>query len=235
VASTVVDAKKEVIEALELIARHVGGVADARPVQLLALRRYLRLGGTKVHANWAWTPEQAQQFASTGGGKLLANEAAKVQRQFAADNPGYTLVVSPLRNLERQVRLWNANNSVHRAGARLLADMAKELADEEEFPAVPTGESLVKFKVVLRSAPVTPEPTSAAPGTSDHGQSRLEEDHPALGAPVGERHRRGDGPGLGLHPRQRGLVRPGDRRRRREGARAVQARDLRVELIRRAG
>jgi hypothetical protein len=32
VASTVVDAKKEVIEALELIARHVGGVADARPV-----------------------------------------------------------------------------------------------------------------------------------------------------------------------------------------------------------
>jgi hypothetical protein len=74
VASTVVDAKKEVIEALELIARHVGGVADARPVQLLALRRYLRLGGTKVHANWAWTPEQAQQFASTGGGKLLANE-----------------------------------------------------------------------------------------------------------------------------------------------------------------
>lgn len=171
VADAFSEGKAEVKDALRLIAKHIGK-GEAQAVQLLALRRYLRLGGKKVHANWAWTAEQAERFLKEGTGKLLAEEATKVQKAFSTSNPGYSLLISPLRSLTRQVRLWNANNSVQKAGNRLLKDMIEELKNEEDYPAAPTGVSTSIFKVVLRGAAVTPEPTSAAPGTSDHGQMR---------------------------------------------------------------
>jgi hypothetical protein len=40
------------------------------------------------------------------------NEAARVQRTFASANPGYTLAISPPRDLERQVVLWNRSLSI---------------------------------------------------------------------------------------------------------------------------
>jgi hypothetical protein len=85
------------------------------------LRRYLRLGGKKVHANWAWTAEQPEQYLKQGTGKLVAGEAAKVQENFAASNPGFSLAISPLRSLKSQVSLWNRNNVVQQAATALLA------------------------------------------------------------------------------------------------------------------
>jgi hypothetical protein len=172
VADAFVGAKTEVQDALRLIKEHISPKADPQGVQLLALRRCLRLGAGRVHAHWAWTPEQVEHFLRMSSGRLLADEAAKVQRNFATSNPGYSLGISPLRSLERQVRLWNGNNTVQRAGHRLLTEMKEELKNVEDFPAVPDGLSVGKFRVLLRSASVVPEPTSAAPGTSDHGQMR---------------------------------------------------------------
>jgi len=40
------------------------------------------------------------------------------------------------------------------------------------FPDGPTGRSVAYFTNLLRAASVKPEPTSAVPGTSDHGQMR---------------------------------------------------------------
>jgi hypothetical protein len=169
VAESFIHGKNEVKSALALIAINVMSGQDAQPVQLLALRRYLRLTGKAVQANWAWSPEQAQQLMRQGQAKLLADEAAKVQRNFAVANPGHTLAISPLRSLLRQVRLWNANGVVQTAATVLYSSMLKELK-KTAYPDSPTGTSIATFALVLKKSTVTPEPTSAAPGTSDHGQ-----------------------------------------------------------------
>ena len=46
------ESKKQVEEALALIET-IDSRADPQPAKLLALRRYLRLGGAKVVAQWA--------------------------------------------------------------------------------------------------------------------------------------------------------------------------------------
>lgn len=165
-------ASKEVKEALALIRARIKSTQNAQALQLLALRRYLRLGGSTVHAHWAWTAEEARRFANQGAFKLLVDEAAKVKAKFAAANPGYTLGTSPLRSLERQVRLWNGNSTVQRAADGLQVDTLAMLEKVSVFPAAPTARSVSYFTSLLRAAPVKPEPTSAVPGTSDHGQMR---------------------------------------------------------------
>jgi hypothetical protein len=171
VAGSFSDGKDEVTSALALIAENIPSGRDAQAVQLLALRRYLRLGGKKVHANWAWTAEQAEQYLKQGTGKLVADEAAKVQENFAASNPGFSLAISPLRSLKSQVSLWNRNNVVQQAATTLLAAAVSELK-KPQYPEQTGGASVAKFSLFLNKAAVTPEPTSAAPGTSDHGQMR---------------------------------------------------------------
>jgi hypothetical protein len=124
-----------------------------------------------VHAVWAWTSEEAERHRTSGAVKALYDQAEKVRRQFAAQNPGYNLGVSPLRSLERQLMLWSKNNTVRDAGATLLERMQEELA-KPEYSEVPTPKAAGRFAQKLGDAKVSPEPTSAAPGTSDHGQAR---------------------------------------------------------------
>jgi hypothetical protein len=171
IANQFVDGQGEVNDALRLIRARAPSDKDPLALQLLALRRYLRMGGQKVHANWAWTPEEQRQNSQSGTAKALMDEATKVQANFARTNPGYTLAISPLRSLERQVATWNSNGTVDIASRRLLADMNKQLV-APEFPDPPTGVAAVIFSHKLRNAAVNPEPSSAAPGTSDHGQGR---------------------------------------------------------------
>jgi hypothetical protein len=165
-------ATKEVKDALILIRAHIKPAQNAQALQLLALRRYLRLGGATVRGNWAWTAEEALRHGNQGMFKLLVDEAAKVKAKFIAANPGYTLATSPLRSLERQVRLWNGNNTVQRAADGLQADMLAVLQKTSLFSNVATGPGAAYFTNLLRAAQVDPEPTSAAPGTSDNGQMR---------------------------------------------------------------
>jgi hypothetical protein len=101
--------------------------------------------------------------------KTLYAEAAKVQANFCKANPGYHLQLTPIRSLERQVRLWMDNPTVHIASARLMTGMDLELR-KPEYPEASGGPAVLRFAFALRTAVVVPEPTSAAPGSSDHGR-----------------------------------------------------------------
>jgi hypothetical protein len=171
VADRFVEGRAEVMDALRLIKTRCPVGRKTEPLQLLALRRYLRMGGLRVHAQWAWTPEQQQRLSQSGSAKLLMDAARKVQLNFAARNPGCSLVISPLRSLESQVEKWDKNDTVSQAGQRLVSEMERVLATPE-FPYPPTSTAAVVFSHKLRAAHVHPEPSSAAPGTSDHGQGR---------------------------------------------------------------
>jgi hypothetical protein len=160
---------KNVIDALDLIRANVKPTQNAQALQLLALRRYLRLGAAAIRAQWAWTDEEAMRFGQQGKFKLLLDEASKAQTIFATANPGYTLGTSPLRNLKRQVGLWNNNNVVQGVADSLQSHMLAFM-QKSRFSDVPTRPSLAAFTFKLKGAPVHPEPTSAAPGVSDHGQ-----------------------------------------------------------------
>jgi hypothetical protein len=164
-------ATKHVKDTLDLIKANVKPTGNAQALQLLALRRYVRMGGAVVQKNWAWTDEEARRFAQQGTFKLLQDEATKVQAIFAAANPGYTLLTSPLRNLKRQVRCWDSNNAVQRAADGLQSYMLAYM-QETRLSDVPTRHTLSRFVAQLKVSAVRPEPTSAAPGLSDHGQMR---------------------------------------------------------------
>ena len=132
-------AKAQVTEALALIRRHIKSTQNAQALQALALRRYLRMGGGKVQTQWAWSAEQARHLSGQGAFKRLVDEAAKVKTRFAAANPGFSLATSPLRSLERQIRLWNGNTSVQRAANGLQAKLIELLKDKQTFPDAPNG------------------------------------------------------------------------------------------------
>lgn len=169
VVDTFGEGQKQVKEALALIKKNCPPGVDDQPRRLLALRRYLRMGGKKVVAQWTWTPEEAREKMKAARAQELLRLAEAAQIRFAEQNPGYTLAISPLRSLERQVAKWHENASVREAGAKLQADMLKEL-DKSSYPSTPSPQGLATFRTKLHFAKVQPEPTSAAPGTSDHGQ-----------------------------------------------------------------
>jgi hypothetical protein len=162
-------ARDQVREALRLIAERGSDRAPPIALQLLALRRYLRVGDSKLETNWSWTAEEAKRQETEEPGKTLYAEAEKVRAAFAKDNPGYTLALSPIRGLEKQVKLWNENTSIHQAGMKLVALMNKELA-KPMYPEAPNALAIASFRQALGAALITPEPTNAAPGTSDHGR-----------------------------------------------------------------
>jgi hypothetical protein len=169
VVDTFGDGQKHVQEALALIKRNCPAGVDDQPRRLLALRRYLRMGGKKVVAQWTWTPEEAVEKMKSARAQELMKLAEAVQIRFAEQNPGYTLALSPLRSLERQVAKWHENASVREAGTKLYADMLKEL-EKPSYASTPDAQGYATFRNKLHFAKVQPEPTSAAPGTSDHGQ-----------------------------------------------------------------
>jgi len=99
----------------------------------------------------------------------VLTEAKAVVTVFEDNNPGLTLIISPVRDLQRQVDLWCKNKTVKQAAARLIQDARAKLA-ESNFLASPTAASVSDFRSYLKTYLVDPEPSSAAPGTSDHGQ-----------------------------------------------------------------
>ncbi|HEY6877654.1 MAG TPA: hypothetical protein VI299_06520 [Polyangiales bacterium] len=159
----------EVQGALGLIAAGVREPRTSLGMRLLALRRYLRMGESKVVAQWAWTPEKVAQERASGDVKVLYELAGATQRAFVTNNPGFNLLVSPLRSLAKQVGLWITNGSVREASAKLLEDVRTELS-KDLYTLAPTSISILKFRRALSQMTVRPEPKSAAPGTSDHGQ-----------------------------------------------------------------
>jgi hypothetical protein len=165
-------ARPEIQEALALIQQRLRDPERVRPVQLLALRRYVRLGDKKVRTQWAWTAEETNRLSQSGPALLLLSEAAVVQRKFAADNPGFSLEISPLRSLDRQVLLWSQNNTVHTCAASFL-EMVKSEFQKAVYQDLPDPTSTRSFLEYLRNSEVKPEPTSAAPGYRIMGRCEL--------------------------------------------------------------
>lgn len=154
---------------------------NSQPLQLLALRRYLRLqyrDGRDLASIWSWTAEQVESSlnqrnadGAAGIARRLLDEAARVQRAFAASNPGYSLSISPPRSLERQITLWNSSLDARTAATRLFEQAVREVSKPGyDLPA--TMVRVVDFRVWLQESNVSPEPGNAAPGTSGHGQMR---------------------------------------------------------------
>lgn len=168
VVDGLLEAKDEVRQALGLIGTKYARHDDPLAVQLLAVRRYLRIE-RKLGSIWTWSREEAKTRMSEEPCKTLFAEAHKVVNAFETQNPGYSLGITPIRSLEKQASLWCKNSTVHRAGQGLLKKMRKEL-DGPVYPEAPSALGLAWFRNSLRVAGVNPEPSSAAPGTSDHGR-----------------------------------------------------------------
>jgi hypothetical protein len=140
-----------------------------------ALRRYLRFqrekGSTSIHDSWAWTARDSEQFLKEEPAKTLMANAATVQRTFAQSNKGYTLALSPLRPLAKQVELWNKNTGVQSAAGTLKTEMLAELA-KPAYKSPPAADEIKAFATNLVDRTMNPEPGNAAPGLSAHGQMR---------------------------------------------------------------
>src|SRR4051812_42745887 len=94
VADTFTIGKHHVRDALAAIAAQrkilLARAVDAQPYQLLALRRYLRVGGAKLIVNWPWTvAEQRTTYSKVIESLLDAARVAKTA--FENANPGFTL------------------------------------------------------------------------------------------------------------------------------------------------
>jgi hypothetical protein len=150
----------KVQEALRLIG--------APPLQLLALRRYTRKGG-QLSAQWVWSDQQIQAYNTSPQASRVRDQVARVTKQFELMNPGYTLGTSPIRGLARQVHLWKSNRTVHAAALSLRPKCLQEIA-APAYPDVPSAADTERFARFLGNCAIHPEPTSAAPGLSDHGQ-----------------------------------------------------------------
>jgi len=164
------EAQNEIADAMLRMKAQLHDAANVQQIQLLALRRYLRMGGRAVASAWPWSTEQRD--VNKKDSDRMNAEAAKVVANFATQNPGLKLDRTGIRNLAKQIELWCGNESVHLAAGNLLPRVLQELA-KADYPEFPTDSAPInQFKKFLKDSKVDPEPTSAAPGTSDHGQDR---------------------------------------------------------------
>jgi hypothetical protein len=142
-------------------------IADP-PLELLALRRYVRKDDDKeLDAQWVWSAEQIRKFEHSAEFKRTNVQIEKVKTAFEDLNDGYTLRSSPIRDLKDQVSLWKGNDTVHTAAKGLKQYCLRAIVDYPDQPDLPATK---RFRSFLKGCEVDPEPTSAAPGLSDHGQ-----------------------------------------------------------------
>jgi D-alanyl-D-alanine carboxypeptidase len=143
--------------------------SSALPYKLLAVRKYLRNGDAGLVANWTWSESEFSTRMSQEPTKTLYAEAGKAQSAFASANGGYSLAISPLRSLAKQVALWCGNDGIFTAGQALVAAADKEL-QKPLYPDTCTTAAMTSFVSFLKAFVPNPEPSNAAPGTSDHGR-----------------------------------------------------------------
>ncbi len=151
--------------------REALGRVNTEARRVLALRGYLRAGDGAA-ARWAWSRERIESYEKSPEYAAALAEIEKVRREFEGANPGYTLRVNTqVRSLDEQLKKWNENDSVARAGEELLTRVREELAGSF-YTDDPTTVSVQRFESFLRGAATRTTPTLAVPGLSPHGQSR---------------------------------------------------------------
>jgi len=148
----------DVIDALQRILS-----GDRR---LLALRAYLRAGGT-LGERWSWSQEQLSSYPATLEGKAATADIDAVVAAFEAANPGFTLrVTRKLRSLEVQIAHWNVDQSVGTAAAALVAALEQRFSGRASRPNTDQlRRALIEWNPNVAIA-------LAAPGLSPHGQGR---------------------------------------------------------------
>jgi len=148
----------DVIDALQRILS-----GDRR---LLALRAYLRAGGT-LGERWSWSQEQLSSYPATLEGKAATADIDAVVAAFEAANPGFTLrVTRKLRSLEVQIAHWNVDQSVGTAAAALVAALQQRFSGRASRPNTDQlRRALIEWNPNVAIA-------LAAPGLSPHGQGR---------------------------------------------------------------
>ena len=101
--------------------REALGRVDGDARRILALRGYLRAGDGAA-SRWAWSRERIEAYEKSPEYAAALAEIEKVRREFERANPGYTLRVNTqVQSLDEQLKKWNENDSVARAGEELLA------------------------------------------------------------------------------------------------------------------
>ena len=151
--------------------REALGRVDTDARRVLALRGYLR-AGRDGGSRWAWSRERIESYEKSPEYAAALAEIGKVRREFEGANPGYTLRVNTqVRSLDEQLKKWNENDSVARAGEELLARAREELAGSS-YAETPTAADVQRFERFLRGTTTRVTPTLAVPGLSPHGQSR---------------------------------------------------------------
>lgn len=141
------------------------------PLQLLALRSYLR-SGANVADRWSWSQEQIDAFVKTAEYRRVIAEVGEVKARFEASNPGYTLYANTeVRSLDVQIQRWNENPGVASVAKVIHSAAVKELA-KSTYADAPDAESLRRFVGFLRQWQPPRAAPLAAPGLSKHGQLR---------------------------------------------------------------
>jgi hypothetical protein len=136
-------------------------------LELLALRRYIQKE-KDLDVQWVWSERQIKDFEKSPEYGRTKIEIDKVKQTFTRLNgEEYTLGSSPIRNLDKQVRLWKGNKKVRTGAKDVRRKCLRELAN---YPDLPDLQATGNFRTFLKKCSVHPEPTSAAPGLSDHGQ-----------------------------------------------------------------
>jgi hypothetical protein len=151
--------------------REALGRVNTEARRVLALRGYLR-AGPGAASRWAWSRERIEGYEKSPEYAAALAEIAKVRREFEGANPGYTLRVNTqVRSLDEQLKKWNENDSVARAGEELLARAREELAGSS-YAEAPGAADVQRFERFLRGTTTRTTPALAVPGLSPHGQSR---------------------------------------------------------------
>jgi hypothetical protein len=141
---------------------------DGTGRRLLAARAYLR-ARAQLAERWSWSAAEAAAFEASPEKRALDAAIARVRCSFEAAHPGHTLWVNPeFRSLDLQVERWNGNESVGRAGERLL-DEARRLFSMSDTGAATADDAASLRDLLLAHQPI-PVPTLAAPGLSPHGR-----------------------------------------------------------------
>jgi len=146
--------------------------------KLLAIRGYLRyprLGRGSIEENWAWSAEEISDYKKSVNYEEAKAELEKVKTEFSRENPGYRLdAKTDVRTLEQQIKYWNQNETVLKAGQKLMTELLKQIM-KSEYADTPDAAGLKRFKRYLASEfklEKREQPTHATPGLSQHGQAR---------------------------------------------------------------
>ena len=136
--------------------------------KLLALRAYVR-SHKRIEERWSWTASEIKTFQGSPKQKALLAEVEAIKSHFAQNNPGYEIFANTrVRSLDVQIKNWNKNKSVGRAGSNLLAVWKQRFGEHTFKDRTVNAKTAQRW---LAGAVVKPRAPLAAPGLTLHGRA----------------------------------------------------------------